>query len=406
MTDTHIRCPNCGFEIPISEALSVQIRGEVETALKADHEARLKQAAAQADAKAREEGAIQIQQLQENLASQRQKARTAQEAELKLRQEKTALEERARELDLEVARKVDAAKAELETGIRKAAAEEQALKLSPALAVALREQLISVNYARAATAGKGEKRELLYEYLSGTEFRQRVEAIVEAFEAMQLQLYRERRAMEKQWAEREKQVARVIGSTSAMYGALQGIVGAGLALDPRPGARPPACPAGAPGRRLSAYPVGAPPSARAMPKSGFRGWEAADEQHCDPPQACVKRQPTTTGPSLRPAKGARHEKRLEYQVTFNTPAFLGNADQQAQWRTPPFKALIRQWWRVVHAPKVNYDVDALRRHEAALFGVAADGGDSRRSLVRFRLSPWAPGDSNVGRRCPPSPTRR
>ncbi len=227
MTDTHIRCPNCGFEIPISEALSVQIRGEVETALKADHEARLKQAAAQADAKAREEGAIQIQQLQENLAAQRQKARTAQEAELKLRQEKTALEERARELDLEVARKVDAAKAELETGIRKAAAEEQALKLSPALAVALREQLISVNYARAATAGKGEKRELLYEYLSGTEFRQRVEAIVEAFEAMQLQLYRERRAMEKQWAEREKQVARVIGSTSAMYGALQGIVGAG-----------------------------------------------------------------------------------------------------------------------------------------------------------------------------------
>ena len=45
-------------------------------------------------------------------------------------------------------------------------------------------------------------------------------------------------------------------------------------------------------------------------------------------------------------------RKLEYQVTFNTPAFLGNADQQAQWRTPPFKALLRQWWRVVHAPKV------------------------------------------------------
>jgi hypothetical protein len=74
--------------------------------------------------------------------------------------------------------------------------------------------------------------ELLYEYLSGNEFRQRVEAIVEAFEAMQLQLNRERRAMEKQWAEREKQIARVIGSTSAMYGALQGIVGAGLPAIP------------------------------------------------------------------------------------------------------------------------------------------------------------------------------
>jgi hypothetical protein len=46
--------------------------------------------------------------------------------------------------------------------------------------------------------------------------------------------------MERQWAEREKQIQRVIGSTSAMYGALQGIVGAGLApipaleLDDRP----------------------------------------------------------------------------------------------------------------------------------------------------------------------------
>lgn len=44
---------------------------------------------------------------------------------------------------------------------------------------------------------------------------------------------------------------------------------------------------------------------------------------------------------------------LTYQVSFNTPAFLGNAEQQAQWRTPPFKALLRQWWRVVKAPEVN-----------------------------------------------------
>ena len=40
---------------------------------------------------------------------------------------------------------------------------------------------------------------------------------------------------------------------------------------------------------------------------------------------------------------------LLYTLSFNTPAFLGNADQQAQWRTPPIKALIRQWWRVVKA---------------------------------------------------------
>ncbi len=48
-------------------------------------------------------------------------------------------------------------------------------------------------------------------------------------------------------------------------------------------------------------------------------------------------------------------RELTYQVGFNTPAFLGNAEQQAQWRTPPFKALLRQWWRVVKAPEVGYD---------------------------------------------------
>lgn len=443
MTDTHIKCPNCGYEIPISQALSTQIRGELESSLKADHEARLKRAVTEAEQRARgtldmeladlkaqiaerskqaqdaaarelelrrkaraleeqqaaqaeqiraqveesmrkeaaeriakattdaetrvrEQTMLQLKELQQDLAAQREKAREAQEAELALRKEKTALEERGRELDLEVARKLDAAKAELETAIRKHAAEEQDLKLKekekqiadlraaledakrrselgsqelqgevleldiqaalerqfpqdriepvlkgargadiqqqvrndrledcglilwetknaknwapawidklkqdqraagaaaavlvsvalpegidgfgridgiwvaglkvwPALATALREQLVQVAYARAAAAGKDEKMELLYAYLSGNEFRQRVEAIVEAFTAMQAQLNRERRAMEKQWAEREKQIQRVIGSTSSMYGALQGIVGGGLAAIP------------------------------------------------------------------------------------------------------------------------------------------------------------------------------
>ena len=85
---------------------------------------------------------------------------------------------------------------------------------------------------------------------------------------------------------------------------------------------------------------------------------------------------------------------LVYQVSFNTPAFLGNAEQQAQWRTPPFKALLRQWWRVVKAPLLNrpFDVRELRREEGALFGAAADGeGDSRQSWVRLRLEHWDAG---------------
>jgi len=441
--DTSIKCPSCGYEIPISEALSTQIRAELETSLKADHEVRLgravaeaerrarglldveladlkaqitekaerakeaegrelmmrkkareleerqkvqadqiraevegrlhkeaseriAKAAAEAEARMRERSALELERLQADLAAQREKTRKAQAAELALRKEKTTLDERARELDLEVARKLDEEKRKLETAVRKAAAEEQDLKLKekekqiadlrqaledakrrselgsqelqgevleldiqaalerqfpadridpvpkgmrgadilqrvrnerleecgaivweakntklwqpawldklkqdqrsvgavaavlvsvalpdgiegfgridgiwvaglktwPALAVALREQLIAVAYARTASEGKNEKMELLYQYLSGDEFRQRVEAIVEAFEAMQSQIQRERRAMEKQWAEREKQIQRVVGSTSAMYGALQGIVGGGLAPIP------------------------------------------------------------------------------------------------------------------------------------------------------------------------------
>ena len=79
---------------------------------------------------------------------------------------------------------------------------------------------------------------------------------------------------------------------------------------------------------------------------------------------------------------------LEYRLSFATPAFLGNEQQQAQWRTPPLKALIRQWWRVVKAPQTGFDVDKLRAAEGGLFGAASDDGavKSHQSLVRLRLS--------------------
>lgn len=86
-------------------------------------------------------------------------------------------------------------------------------------------------------------------------------------------------------------------------------------------------------------------------------------------------------------------KELSYQVRFATPAFLGNAEQQAQWRTPPIKALIRQWWRVAQARAHGYDHAKLRQSEMKLFGAASDDGSekSHRSLLRLRLSAWEMG---------------
>jgi hypothetical protein len=70
--------------------------------------------------------------------------------------------------------------------------------------------------------------ELLYQYLTGPRFQQRVQAIVEKFSDMQTDLEKERRAMTRLWAKREEQIRGVIESTAGMYGDLQGIAGKSL----------------------------------------------------------------------------------------------------------------------------------------------------------------------------------
>jgi hypothetical protein len=96
------------------------------------------------------------------------------------------------------------------------------------LAAALRQQLVAVERERQASQGKSGKMEMLYGYLAGTEFKQKIEGIVEAFTAMQEQVNRERRAMEKNWKEREKQIERVIKNTVGLYGDMQGIIGGAI----------------------------------------------------------------------------------------------------------------------------------------------------------------------------------
>ncbi len=96
------------------------------------------------------------------------------------------------------------------------------------LALALRVVLTQVAREREVQVGKKEKMEIAYNYLTGQEFRNRVEAIVESFIAMKEDLEAERRAMQKIWAKREKQIERVISNTAGMHGDLQEIAGASL----------------------------------------------------------------------------------------------------------------------------------------------------------------------------------
>jgi hypothetical protein len=95
---------------------------------------------------------------------------------------------------------------------------------APCLAAVLRLNLFELAQTRSAALHKEEKLELLHRYLSGVEFRQRVEAVVDAFTAMRHDLDQERRAAERQWARRARQIDAVTLNVSGMYGDLQGIL--------------------------------------------------------------------------------------------------------------------------------------------------------------------------------------
>jgi len=93
------------------------------------------------------------------------------------------------------------------------------------IAIALRQSLIGIAASRRANEGQQTKMQLIYEYLVGPRFRQRVEAIVERFAIMHEDLDKERKMMTRNWAKREAQIRAVVDATAGMYGDLQGIAG-------------------------------------------------------------------------------------------------------------------------------------------------------------------------------------
>ncbi|MFH0990997.1 MAG: DUF2130 domain-containing protein [bacterium] len=96
------------------------------------------------------------------------------------------------------------------------------------VAVLLRQAMFEVTAAHVASEGQQTKMEMVYQYLTGPRFRQRVQAIVESFSSMQEDLDKEKKAILKQWAKREEQIDRVMQSTIGMYGDMQGIAGKSL----------------------------------------------------------------------------------------------------------------------------------------------------------------------------------
>jgi hypothetical protein len=93
----------------------------------------------------------------------------------------------------------------------------------------LRNGIIKVSEIAKSQENKGDKMQLLYNYLTGNEFRGQMEAIMEGFMALKMSIVKERVQMEKLWKEREKQLEKVLLNTSGMFGSVKGIAGASIA---------------------------------------------------------------------------------------------------------------------------------------------------------------------------------
>ncbi|MFH1431945.1 MAG: DUF2130 domain-containing protein [archaeon] len=92
----------------------------------------------------------------------------------------------------------------------------------------LRNQLFEIARTKSFNVGRNEKMELLYNYITGREFRQTVESTGEAFAQMMNDLQKEKRAMTKIWSKREKQIEQAFYGIAKMYGGMQGVIGSSL----------------------------------------------------------------------------------------------------------------------------------------------------------------------------------
>ncbi len=104
------------------------------------------------------------------------------------------------------------------------------------IAYLLRYAMIRIGEVESAQQNKGNKMQILYDYLTGNEFKQKIEAICEAFGEMETDLQRERKQAFANFSRREKQILKVVESTASLYGDVRGIAGTAVqtieALEP------------------------------------------------------------------------------------------------------------------------------------------------------------------------------
>lgn len=96
-----------------------------------------------------------------------------------------------------------------------------------ALSAVMRFALLRISETAQLQHGRESKMELLYNYLTGPDFRNQMTAMIEGFNDLQSSLQKEKLAMQRYWAEREKQIDKVLLYTHGFVGSIQGIAGSG-----------------------------------------------------------------------------------------------------------------------------------------------------------------------------------
>lgn len=93
------------------------------------------------------------------------------------------------------------------------------------VAMVLRDSLIRIHDIRASQENKGDKMQMLYDYLTRNEFLHQFQAIVEGFSCMKEALENEKKVAFRIWKEREKQLEKVMQNSAEIYGSIRGIAG-------------------------------------------------------------------------------------------------------------------------------------------------------------------------------------
>ncbi len=89
----------------------------------------------------------------------------------------------------------------------------------------LRHELIKIAIVRSSVQNQNEKKDVLWRYLTSTQFNHKIQAIADVYHSMREDLETEKKLFKKKWAKQEMNIQKVTDSIFEMHGELESIIG-------------------------------------------------------------------------------------------------------------------------------------------------------------------------------------